>query len=143
MSDKLTEITAWKRQEIAPFMREVSLPEWTSFNAMAPKPRSFASVLPRNDGKRAVIAEIKRRSPAAGAIATGIAATDQAINYRAADASALSILADEKFFGGTIEDLSSVTTFFRENRPAIPCLRKDFMVHPIEVGASHFLGPLQ
>ncbi|MCS6242272.1 MAG: indole-3-glycerol phosphate synthase TrpC [Opitutus sp.] len=133
MSDKLTEIMAWKRQEIASLIREVSLPELAAFNAMAPKPPSFAAALRRDDGKLAVIAEIKRRSPSAGAIATGIAAADQAVNYRAAGASALSILTDEKFFGGTLEDLSSVTTFFRENRPAIPCLRKDFMVHPIQV----------
>ena len=133
MSDKLTEIMAWKRQEIASLIREVSLPELAAFNAMAPKPPSFAAALRRDDGKLAVIAEIKRRSPSAGAIATGIAASDQAVNYRAAGASALSILTDEKFFGGTLEDLSSVTTFFRENRPAIPCLRKDFMVNPIQV----------
>jgi indole-3-glycerol phosphate synthase len=133
MSDKLTEIMAWKRQEIAPLIREVSLPELAAFNAMAPKPPSFAAALRRDDGKLAVIAEIKRRSPSAGAIAAGIAAPDQAVNYRAAGASALSILTDEKFFGGTLQDLSSVTTFFRENRPAIPCLRKDFMVHPIQV----------
>lgn len=133
MSDKLTEIMAWKRQEIASLIREVSLPELAAYNAMAPKPPSFAAALRRDDGKLAVIAEIKRRSPSAGAIAAGIAAPDQAVNYRAAGASALSILTDEKFFGGTLEDLSSVTTFFRENRPAIPCLRKDFMVHPIQV----------
>jgi indole-3-glycerol phosphate synthase len=133
MSDKLTEIMAWKRQEIAPLIRVVSLPELAAYNAMAPKPPSFAAALRRDDGKLAVIAEIKRRSPSAGAIAAGIAAPDQAVNYRAAGASALSILTDDKFFGGTLEDLSSVTTFFREKRPAIPCLRKDFMVHPIQV----------
>jgi indole-3-glycerol phosphate synthase len=134
MSDKLTEIMAWKRQEIAPLIREVSLPELAAFNAMAPKPPSFAAALRREDGKLAVIAEIKRRSPSAGAIAaTTLSATDQAINYRAAGASALSVLTDEKFFGGTLEDLAGVTGFFRQNRPPVPCIRKDFMVHPIQV----------
>ena len=133
MSDKLTEIMAWKRQEIAPLIREVSLPELAAFNAMAPKPPSFAAALRRDDGKLAVIAEIKRRSPSAGDIAAGIAATDQALKYRAAGASALSVLTDDKFFGGNLDDLTDVTTLFRENRPAIPCIRKDFMVHPIQV----------
>ena len=133
MSDKLTEIMAWKRQEIAPLIREVSLPELAAFNAMAPKPPSFAAALRRDDGKLAVIAEIKRRSPSAGDIAAGIAATDQALNYRAAGASALSVLTDDKFFGGNLDDLTSITCLFRENRPAIPCIRKDFMVHPIQV----------
>jgi indole-3-glycerol phosphate synthase len=133
MSDKLTEIMAWKRQEIAPLIREVSLPELAAFNAMAPKPPSFAAALRRDDGKLAVIAEIKRRSPSAGDIAAGIAATDQALKYRAAGASALSVLTDDKFFGGNLDDLTSITGLFRENRPAIPCIRKDFMVHPIQV----------
>lgn len=133
MSDKLTEIMAWKRREIAPLVREVSLPELAAFNAMAPKPPSFAAALRRDDGKLAVIAEIKRRSPSAGSIASGIAAPDQALKYRAAGASALSVLTDEKFFGGTLEDLTAVTGLFRREPPAMPCIRKDFMVHPVQV----------
>lgn len=134
MSDKLTEIMAWKRQEIAPLVRDVSLPELAAYNALAPNPPSFAAALRRDDGKLAVIAEIKRRSPSAGAIAAAtLSATDQAVRYRAAGAAALSVLTDEKFFGGTLADLSGVTTFFRENRPAVPCIRKDFMVHPVQV----------
>ncbi|HRJ47745.1 MAG TPA: indole-3-glycerol-phosphate synthase, partial [Opitutaceae bacterium] len=89
--------------------------------------------LRRSDGRLAVIAEIKRRSPSAGAIATGIAAPDQAVKYRAAGASALSVLTDEKYFGGTLDDLVAVTGRFRETGPALPCLRKDFMVHPVQV----------
>lgn len=134
MSDKLTEIMAWKRREIAPLLREVPLPELAAFNAMAPKPPSFAKALRRDDGKLAVIAEIKRRSPSAGAIAaTTLTSVGQALKYRSAGAAALSILTDEKFFGGTLADLSSVTALFRQDRPALPCIRKDFMVHPIQV----------
>ena len=133
MSDKLTEIMAWKRQEVAPLLRPVSLDELSRLNASLPKPPSFASALKRPDGKLGVISEIKRRSPSAGAIAESIAATDQALRYQAAGASALSVLTDTKFFGGTLDDLRSVTQLFREKPPAIPCLRKDFMVHPIQV----------
>jgi indole-3-glycerol phosphate synthase len=133
MSDKLTEIMAWKRQEIAPLMRPVSDRELSALNADLPKPPSFADALRRADGKLAVIAEIKRRSPSAGEIATGRSATEQAMKYRTAGASALSVLTDEKFFGGTLDDLLAVTTLFRRDPPAVPCLRKDFMVHPIQV----------
>ena len=134
MSDKLTEIMAWKRNEIASLVRNVSLPELAAYNAMAPKPPSFASALRREDGKLAVIAEIKRRSPSAGAIAAStLSADEQALKYRAAGASALSVLTDEKFFGGTLADLTGVTGLFRRQPPAIPCIRKDFMVHPIQV----------
>lgn len=140
MSDKLTEIMAHKRMEIAPRMRDVSLAELAELNAALPTPPSFAQALRRTDGQLAVIAEIKRRSPSAGAIATGIAAPDQAVKYRAAGASALSVLTDTKYFGGDLNDLRSVTQLFREQPPAIPCLRKDFMVHPIQVREAREAG---
>lgn len=133
MSDKLTEIMAWKRQEIAPSVRPVSLDELRSVDASLPRPPSLAEALRRPDGTLAVIAEIKRRSPSAGAIAAGISAREQALRYRAAGASALSILTDERYFGGTLADLHEVTAHFRAEGPALPCLRKDFMVHPIQV----------
>jgi indole-3-glycerol phosphate synthase len=43
------------------------------------------------------------------------------------------VLTDEKFFGGTLDDLRGVTAHFRVNAPARPCIRKDFFVHPIQV----------
>ena len=133
MSDKLTEIMAWKRQEIARLVRPVPLEELQALHASLPTVPSFAGALRRSDGQLAVIAEIKRRSPSAGAIATGIAAPDQAVKYRAAAASALSVLTDENYFGGTLDDLVAVTTYFRKYPPALPCIRKDFFVHPIQV----------
>ena len=133
MSDKLTEIMAWKRQEIAPSIRPVSLDELRSANTALPRPPSFADALRRSDGTLAVIAEIKRRSPSAGAIAAGVSAREQALRYRSAGASALSILTDGRYFGGTLADLREVTTHFRSEGSALPCLRKDFMVHPIQV----------
>jgi indole-3-glycerol phosphate synthase len=133
MSDKLNEIMAWKRRETAGLIRPVSLTELTQQRTARPVPPPFASALRRTDGQLAVIAEIKRRSPSAGAIATGISAPEQAVKYRAAGASALSVLTDEKYFGGTLDDLLAVTTHFQRHPPATPCLRKDFMVHPIQV----------
>ncbi len=133
MSDKLTEIMAWKRQEVAPLLRPVSLDELSRLDASLPRPPSFAAALRRPNGQLGVISEIKRRSPSAGAIAENVAATDQALRYQAAGASALSVLTDTKYFGGTLDDLRAVTQLFREKPPAIPCLRKDFMVHPIQV----------
>jgi indole-3-glycerol phosphate synthase len=140
MSDKLTEIMAWKRREIADRVRPVTLDELQALDASLPRPPSFASALRRADGRLAVIAEIKRRSPSAGAIAAGISATDQAVKYRAAGASALSVLTDEKYFGGTLDDLQGVTDLFRREPPAVPCLRKDFMVHPIQVREAREAG---
>ncbi|MDE3084553.1 MAG: indole-3-glycerol phosphate synthase TrpC [Verrucomicrobiota bacterium] len=133
MSDKLVEIMAHKRGEIAPLLRAVSEAELARANAMQPKPPSFARALSRGDGRLAVIAEIKRRSPSTGAIKQNADALTQAQAYRTAGADALSILTDEKYFGGSLADLRSVTEYFRNSGPPLPCLRKDFFVHPIQV----------
>lgn len=133
MSDKLIEIMAWKRREIAGLIRPVPEQELASADRALPRPPPFSAALRRPDGRLSVIAEVKRRSPSAGVIAARVTATDQAERYRTAGADALSILTDEKFFGGSLDDLGSVTARFRQEPPAIPCLRKDFMVHPIQV----------
>ncbi|HXB01894.1 MAG TPA: indole-3-glycerol phosphate synthase TrpC [Opitutaceae bacterium] len=146
MSDKLTEIMAHKRREIAPLVRPVSEGELARLDVTLPRPPSFATALRRADRRLAVIAEIKRRSPSAGEIKQNADAITQALAYRAAGADALSILTDEKYFGGSLADLRDVTSRFRDgqgtggsNPPGVslsnppPCLRKDFFVHPIQV----------
>lgn len=133
MSDKLDEIMAWKRREIAPLVRPVPLDELSRLHASLPPPPSFAAALRRADAGLAVISEIKRRSPSAGDIRAGASSLDQARRYQSAGADALSILTDEKYFGGTLDDLRGVTAHFATHPPARPCLRKDFMVHPIQV----------
>jgi indole-3-glycerol phosphate synthase len=133
MPDKLTEIMAHKRSEIAPLLRPVSEAELSRLDATLPRPPSFAAALRRADGALAVISEIKRRSPSAGDIKAGASALEQARRYQTAGADALSILTDGKYFGGTLDDLRSVTEHFRSAPPARPCLRKDFMMHPIQV----------
>ena len=115
MSDKLTEIMAWKRREIAPRLRPVSETELARADAALPRPPSFATALRRADGGLAVIAEIKRRSPSAGDIRAGASSLDQARRYQAAGADALSVLTDEKFFGGTLEDLRGGDRVFRRH----------------------------
>jgi len=140
MEDKLTEIMAWKRREIAPRLRPVSESDLEKLNASLPRPPSFAAALFRSDGKLGVIAEIKRRSPSAGTIREDISAAEQALRYQSAGASALSVLTDEKFFGGTLDDLRAVTAQFREKPPALPCLRKDFMVHPVQIAEAREAG---
>jgi indole-3-glycerol phosphate synthase len=138
--DKLTEIMAHKRREIAPLIRPVFVEELAELHRELPKPPSFLQALKRADGRLAVIAEIKRRSPSAGAIKEDASALEQARRFLAAGAGALSILTDEKYFGGTLADLSGVTAHFRQTPPGLPCLRKDFMVHPIQVRQAREAG---
>ncbi len=140
MSDKLTEIMAWKRKEVAARARPVSLEELAALDLRLPRPVSFARALRRTDDTLAVIAEIKRRSPSAGDIVAGVSAPAQALRYQTAGADALSVLTDEKFFGGKLDDLHAVTTAFAANPPARPCIRKDFMVHPIQIHEAREAG---
>jgi indole-3-glycerol phosphate synthase len=135
--DKLTEIMAWKRRELAPRLRPVSEAELARLQAQLPPPPSFAAALRRGDGRLAVIAEIKRRSPSAGEIRPGASAPEQARRYRAAGADALSVLTDEKYFGGALADLEGAVA---EVAGAIPCLRKDFMIHPLQVAEARQAG---
>jgi indole-3-glycerol phosphate synthase len=140
MSDKLTEIMAWKRRELAPLLRRVPAAELAAADARHPRPPSFAAALRRADGRLAVISEIKRRSPSAGDIRAGVSAPAQATRYQQAGADAISVLTDEKYFGGTLEDLRTVTATFTTQSPAIPCLRKDFFVHPLQVLEARAAG---
>lgn len=131
--DKLAEIMAHKRREIAGIIRPVFEEELAGLNDSLPPVPSFAQALRHPKGKLAVIAEIKRRSPSAGDIAAGASALAQAQRYLAAKASALSILTDQHYFGGHLDDLEAVTAHFQTTTPRLPCLRKDFMLHPVQV----------
>ena len=140
MSDKLAEIMAHKRQEIAPLLRPVFESDLAKLNAALPRPPSFADALRRSDGRLAVISEIKRRSPSAGAIAATANAAEQARKYQSAGADALSVLTDQKFFGGSLDDLRLVVREFSVHGPALPCLRKDFFIHPVQVAEAREAG---
>ena len=140
MSDKLTEIMAWKRRELAPLLRRVPAAELAAADARHPRPPSFAAALRRADARLAVISEIKRRSPSAGDIRAGISAPEQAARYQQAGADAISVLTDQKYFCGTLEDLRTVAASFATRPPAVPCLRKDFFVHPLQVLEARAAG---
>ncbi len=131
-SDKLSEIMAFKRHEIAGIIRPVRDRELQRLADIRHDGPGFRQSLKNAEGL-AIIAEIKRRSPSAGQIAELPDATEQARLYHNAEVNAISVLTDTKYFGGTLRDLWEVTDFLSVHRRAIPCLRKDFMVHPIQI----------
>ncbi len=123
----------YKRREVAPRIRVIHDAELQRFYDMAKHQPSFLEAISKPD-ELCVIAEVKRRSPSAGMISDeSLNAVDQARQYYNAGADALSILTDGPSFGGSIKDLWEVVDFLNDHRRPIPCLRKDFMVHPIQV----------
>lgn len=100
-------------------------------------PKCFEQAL-RNSGLQ-VIAEIKRRSPSAGKLADIEDPVKLAHKYSRAGACAISILTDRKHFGGTENDLIKVANSFDTQHP-IPLLRKDFIIDPIQIRQTRFLG---
>ena len=86
-------------------------------------------------GDLAVIAEVKRRSPSAGAIAPGLDPAVHARGYAAGGARALSVLTDEPHFGGSLDDLRAV-----RRAVDLPVLRKDFIIDPLQLFESRAAG---
>ena len=130
--DKLTEIMEWKRQEVAKRRRPVRDPELVHFNPSSTHPNRFEKALRRESGL-AIISEIKRKSPSAGDIALTQDAPEQARLYYNAGADAISVLTDEKYFGGDIRDLWDVNDLLGNRADAPPTLRKDFFVDRIQI----------
>ena len=130
--DKLAEIMAHKREELAPRIRPVHDEDFISFGERRENRHAFRDALASPD-ELSVISEIKRRSPSAGEIADIPSAEEQARLYLNAEVDALSVLTDEKYFGGCLQDLWSVADFIRSHDRSTPCLRKDFTFHPIQV----------
>jgi indole-3-glycerol phosphate synthase len=98
-----------------------------------PPSAGFAAALERADV--AVIAEVKRRSPSKGVINAAIDASAQATAYERGGASALSILTEPTEFGGSLQDLRDV-----RRATALPTLKKDFHVHPVQLLEARAAG---
>lgn len=96
-----------------------------------PAPLSLEAAL-RGPGTR-VIAEIKRASPSKGAIAEDVDAREVARDYLAAGAAAISVLTDEPFFRGSLDDLKAVADLAHAAERPRPVLRKDFLIDPYQV----------
>lgn len=94
--------------------------------AAAPEPRPFGAAL---SGKTVgVIAEVKRRSPSAGAIREDLDPVAHARAYARGGAAALSVLTDPEHFGGSLDDLARVA-----REVPLPVLQKDFILDELQI----------
>ncbi|WP_353113698.1 indole-3-glycerol phosphate synthase TrpC [Microbacterium sp.] len=82
-----------------------------------------------------IIAEVKRASPSRGSLADIPDPAFQASLYEQGGASAISVLTEERRFGGSLADLEAVTS-----RVSLPVLRKDFIATPYQVFEARAAG---
>jgi indole-3-glycerol phosphate synthase len=98
----------------------------------SPRPRPFEDAL--RSASPSLIAEVKRASPSAGAIADHDPAA-RARAYEAGGASAISVLTEPRHFDGSLADLRAV-----RSSVGLPVLRKDFLIDPSQVIESRAAG---
>jgi indole-3-glycerol phosphate synthase len=104
--------------------------------AEAHRPRGFRVGLVHAAARGpAVVAELKKASPSKGVIRSDFSSGVLALELESAGAAALSVLTDVDFFQGSLENLEAAS-----QATHIPCLRKDFIVHPSQILESRAYG---
>jgi indole-3-glycerol phosphate synthase len=134
MQDKLRHIVAHKYQEVQHRKALYPIAFLESSEFFTTQPVSLKEYLHRKD-KSGIIAEFKRQSPSKGIINASALVERVSVQYMQAGASALSILTDTKFFGGSNADLITARTMNYS-----PILRKDFIIDEYQVIESKSIG---
>jgi indole-3-glycerol phosphate synthase len=133
MTTVLDSIVAGVREDLAVRARRTSLSDVENAVAAARPPIDADGVL-RLPGL-SLIAEVKRASPSKGALSDIPDPAALAVAYEAGGASAVSVLTEERRFGGSLDDLDAVRAAV-----GVPVLRKDFVVTDYQVWEARAHG---
>ena len=134
MKSILDEIIEHKRREVAERRDRTAVAALERAPHFARATVSLSTELRRLD-KVGIIAEIKRKSPSKGILNADISVEALAAGYESAGASALSVLTDTRFFGGTNDDL-----LVARAASGCPILRKDFVVDEYQLIEAKSIG---
>lgn len=130
---KLEQILEEKQNEVRKRLRNISLIVLEERARNMPRARDFARALQAPGPS--LIAEIKRKSPSSGVLRNSFDPVNIAREYEEAGASAISVLTDEKYFGGSLSYLKKI-----REKTALPLLQKDFILEGCQIYEARCAG---
>ncbi|MFA6837907.1 MAG: indole-3-glycerol phosphate synthase TrpC [Dysgonamonadaceae bacterium] len=134
MKDMLDEIVTYKRIEVADKKQLIPIKQLERIIEQEPKEHhSLKEALQLSDS--GIISEFKRKSPSKGWIKEGANAERITMSYEKYGATALSVLTDNKFFGGSLNDLREV-----RKAVSIPIMRKEFIIDEYQIYEAASVG---
>jgi indole-3-glycerol phosphate synthase len=130
----LEEIVRYKKKEVSSAQLLIPVCELEQMKYFHRQTLKLTDFL-KDTGKTGIITEFKRKSPSKGMINKNSTVEEVTTGYAAAGASALSILTDFNFFGGSVDDLMKARKINN-----IPILRKEFIIDEYQLYEAKAIG---